>query len=176
MWKRVFWKFLVCLHFLIFYRYSTFCSFWIWPKWKYVLFSTPNDVSWTNEQNKTIKFDGKSFVYSTGAKNRSKYQNWAGWAKLSKHWKKFLAFDIWSDLMLILFWSDQRVQRYKQLRFSSYPWSFGTIGWIKNLHSRNIDLWVWKNVGSSRQTTFIYVIFYPSQFMSQFCWLGTKNL
>ena len=35
-WKRVLWKIPVCLHFLIFYWYSTFCSFWIWLKWKYL--------------------------------------------------------------------------------------------------------------------------------------------
>ena len=135
MWKRVFWKIPICLHFLIFYWYSTFCSFWIWPKWKYVLFSTLNDVSWTNKQNKTIKFEGKSFVYSTGAKNRSKYQNWVGWAKLSKHWKKILGFDIWSDLMLKLFRSDQQNQRYKQLRFSRQQ------NWDQNLSLIKTKLW-----------------------------------
>ena len=35
--------------------------------------------------------------------------------------KKILGLDIGSDLMLKLFRSDQRVQRYKQLRFSSNP-------------------------------------------------------
>ena len=176
MWKRVFWKFLVCLHFLIFYRYSTFCSFWIWPKWKYVLFSTLNDVSWTNEQNKTIKFDGKSFVYSTGAKNRSKYQNWAGWAKLSKHWKNFLVFDIWSDLMLILFWSDQRVQRYKQLRFSSHPWSFVTIGWVKNLLWRKYTYMGVKKVGSSRRKQWSQFCFDQTQFLVSVLLTGKAQL
>ena len=176
MWKKVFSKFPVCLHFLSLYWFSTICSFLVWPKWKYVLFSTQKDVSWPNKQNKTIKFDGQSFVYSTAAKNRSKSQNWVGWAKLRKKLRNMLGLDVWTDLMLKLFWSDQRVQRYKQLRFSSNPWSFGTIGWVKNLLWRKYTYMGVKKVGSSRRKQWSQFCFGQTQFLVSVLLMGKAQL
>ena len=135
MWKRVFWKIPVCLHFLIFYGYSKFWSFLVSPKWKFEFFSTLYDVSWTNEQNKTKNSEGQSFVYSPGAKNRSESQNWAGWAKLRKKRSNMLGLDIWTDLMLKLIRSNQQIQRYKQLHFSHQQ------NWDQKLSLIKTKLW-----------------------------------
>ena len=65
MWKKVFQKIRICLHFRIFYWFLKFPLFELWRKWKCALFSTHNDVSWINKEIKPIKFEAVGAICAT---------------------------------------------------------------------------------------------------------------
>ena len=65
MWKKVFWKICVRLHFLIFYWFLTFHPFELGKNRKCAIFLTHNVTSWINKEIKPIKNEGVGAIYAT---------------------------------------------------------------------------------------------------------------